>query len=172
MLKITGVILCVTGCCGYGLLKIASWNMALQELNQWILLFQKMKSHIYYQRDTVEEICSRMEQEIYGIGGIYTARAGHSAKARRECSFEEVWKGQMTEWKRESYLSKEVKELICHFTDYIGEQDCELQMSFLDLFINSLIKEKNILEKQIQEKKKPIIAVSMSCGIILSLLLL
>ena len=35
-----------------------------------------------------------------------------------------------------------------------------------------LIKEKNILEKQIQEKKKPIIAVSMSCGIILSLLLL
>ena len=60
MLKITGVIFCVAGCCGYGLVKISSWNRALQEMNQWIVLLEKMKSHICYQRDG---------RKIYGIGG-------------------------------------------------------------------------------------------------------
>lgn len=172
MLKITGVIFCVTGCCGYGLLKIASWNLALKEINQWILLFEKMKSHIRYQRDPLEDICCLMRQDIYGIGGAYVANAGEKAKKQRGSGFEAIWKQEMNQWKKESMLSKEIKELIIRFTDYTGEQDYELQMNFLDLFISNLVREKNAMEKQIQEKKKPVMAISLSGGIMVSLILL
>ena len=172
MLKITGVIFCIAGCCGYGLLKISSWNLALKEINQWILLFEKMKSHIRYQRDPLEDICCLMRQDIYGIGGIYVANAGQKAKIQRELGFERIWKEEMNQWKKESLLSKEIKGLIIHFTDYTGEQDYELQMNFLDLFISNLIRERNVMEMQIQEKKKPVMAISLSGGIMVSLLLL
>lgn len=172
MLKIIGVIFCIAGCCGYGLLKISSWNLALKEINQWILLFEKMKSHIRYQRDPLEDICCLMRQDIYGIGGIYVANAGQKAKIQRGLGFERIWKEEMNQWKKESLLSKEIKGLIIHFTDYTGEQDYELQMNFLDLFISNLIRERNVMEKQIQEKKKPVMAISLSGGIMVSLLLL
>ena len=78
----------------------------------------------------------------------------------------------MNKWKRESLLSKEIKELICRFPDYTGEQDYELQMNYLDLFISTMIREREHMEKQIREKKKPVMAVSLSGGILVSLLLL
>ena len=172
MLKITGVIFCITGCCGYGILKIASWNLALKEINQWILLFEKMKSHIRYQRDPLKDICCLMTQDIYGMGGQYVANVGKRARRQRELGFNEIWEEEMNRWKKESMLPKEIKELIIRFTDYTGEQDYELQMNFLDLFISNLMREKNAMEKQIQEKKKPVIAISLSGGLMVSLLLL
>lgn len=172
MFKITGVILCVSGCAGYGMLKIAGWNKALLELQQWILLFDKIKSCICYQRDRLEEICIRMNQDIYGIGGVYVYRIGEMALEMRSEGFSEIWNSQMELWKRESALPAGIKELICHFSDYIGEQDYELQISILELFISNLIKEKDILEKQIHEKKKPVMAISLISGMVISILLL
>lgn len=172
MLKITGVIFCVAGCCGYGLVKISSWNRALQEMNQWIVLLEKMKSHICYQRDTWEDICCLMNRDIYGLAGKYTALVGKNCRSQRGKTFCEVWKEEMNKWKRESLLSKEIKELICRFPDYTGEQDYELQMNYLDLFISTMIREREHMEKQIREKKKPVMAVSLSGGILVSLLLL
>lgn len=172
MLKITGVILCITGCAGYGMLRIAGWNRALSELEQWILLFEKMKSHIYYQRDRLEEICVQFNQEIYGIGGWYVSRVGEIALEKRTAGFSEIWCKQMELWKKESVLPSKIKELIFHFSDYTGEQDYELQMNFLDMFISNLEKEKSILENQIKEKKKPVMTISVVSGLVISILLL
>ena len=172
MLKITGAILRVFGCAGYGMLKIAGWNKALLELQQWILLFDKMKSYICYQRDGLEEICIRMNRDIYGIGGAYVYRIGEMAFEMRSKGFSEIWNSQMELWKNESTLPAGIKELICHFPEYIGEQDYELQISILELFISNLIKEKDTLEKQICEKKKPVMTISLISGMVISILLL
>jgi len=172
MLKITGVILCVAGCSGYGVLKIANWKKALLELEQWILLFRKMKSHIYYQKDRLEEICVQLNQDIYGLGGYYAAKAGESALEKRTEGFAEIWREQMEVWKIESVLPTKIKELIFHFSDYSKEADYELQMSFLDMFISSLEREKSILENQLQEKRKPVMTMSVAGGLVIAILLL
>lgn len=172
MLKITGVILCIAGCTGYGLLKIANWKKALLELEQWILLFQKMKSHIHYQRDRLEEICVQLNQDMYGLGGYYAAKAGESALEKRTVGFAETWKEQMELWKLESVLPSKIKELIFHFSDYSKEADYELQMSFLDMFVSNLEKEKSILENQLQEKRKPVMTMSVAGGLVIAILLL
>lgn len=172
MLKITGVILCIAGCTGYGLIKVANWNQAIREMEQWILLFEKIKSQIYYQRDMLEEICCQLHQEQYGIAGKYVAVIGKIAREERTKSFSESWREQMKEWEIQSCLPKTVKRMLIQFPNYVGEQDYELQMSYLNLFLDNLIKEKIILEKQIQEKKKPVLAVSLVSGMIISILLL
>jgi len=172
MLKITGAILCIAGCTGYGMLKISTWNRAITELQQWILLFQKVKSRIYYQREIIEEICIHMNQDIYGIGGKYAALIGELSYRERAKGFAEIWKEQMMQWKKESNIPIDTKKMILHFPEYIGEQDYELQISVLELFIGNLIKEKDTLEKRVHEKKKPVMAISIVGGMVISILLL
>ena len=55
MLKISGAILCILGCSGFGILKIAGWKKDLAHLQNWLLLFQRIKSRILYQKEALEE---------------------------------------------------------------------------------------------------------------------
>ena len=45
-------------------------------------------------------------------------------------------------------------------------------MSFLDMFISNLEREKSILENQLQERKKPVMTISIAGGLVISILLL
>lgn len=172
MLKITGVILCVLGCTGYGALKISGWKKALEEFEQWILLFEKMKSHIYYQRDVITDVCCRMEQNIYGLGGRYVAKVGADLQKDRTRGFFDVWSEHMERWDKQSYLPKEIRLLIHDFPDYIGEQNYEQQISYLDFYLERLRNEKKVFEKQVRENQKPVMAISLVSGMAIAILLI
>lgn len=172
MLKITGVILCIAGSIGYGMMKITGWNRAVKELEEWILLFENMKSHISYRRDIIAEVFCRMEEDIYGIGGKYMAAVGRELLNDRSISLIQAWREQMPAWKKMSMLSVEVKNCILSFPEYIGEQECEQQIQRLDFFLHKLYVEKEKMEKELMTKKKPVMAISMAGGITISVLLL
>lgn len=172
MLKITGVILCVAGFTGYGILKIASWNKAMIELEQWILLFEKMKSHIYYRRDIIADVFCKMDEGIYGIGGRYVATVGNDMRADRAKSLISVWEERMSQWECLSSLPVTVKKMILSFPEYVGEQDCEQQIKHLDFYLHRLETEREKMEKEMNSKKKPVMAISLVCGITISILLL
>lgn len=172
MLKITGVILCIAGSVGYGLLKIAGWSKAVREAEEWILLFENMKSQISYRRDIIAEVFCRMEEEIYGIGGKYVAAIGRELLNDRSKGLIQTWEKQMRDWKSISMLPKEVKDCILNFPEYIGEQECEHQMQRLDFFLQKIRMEKEKMEKELLMKKKPVMAISMAGGITISVLLL
>ncbi len=172
MLKITGVILCVLGCTGYGVLKISGWKKALEEFEQWVLLFEKMKSHIYYQRDAIAEVCCRMEQNIYGLGGRYVAKVGDDLQNDRTKSFFEAWNEHMNRWDKLSYLPNEIRLMIRDFPNYIGEQNYEQQISYLEFYLDRLRNEKKVFEKQVREKQKPVMTISFVSGMAIAILLI
>ncbi len=172
MLKITGAILCIMGTTGYGMLKVSGWKRAFDEMEQWILLFEKMKSHIYYHRDVIADICCRMDEKMYGIGGKYVANIGRDVRNDRTKSFCQIWEERMKEWTKDSELPDGIKKIILEFPQYIGEKDYEQQINHLDFFLERLRKEQKNIEKQIFEKKKPVMAVSIISGIAISVLLL
>jgi len=172
VLKIAGVILCITGFTGYGILKITSWNKAMAELEQWILLFEKMKSHIYYRRDIITDIFCKMEEGIFGIGGRYVAAVGKDMRDNRAKSFMLVWEEKMRQWECQSFLPLTVKKMILSFPEYVGEQDCEQQINHLEFYLHRLKTEKEKMEKEIDTKKKPVMAISLVCGITVSILLI
>ncbi len=171
-MKITGVILCVVGSAGYGLMKIAGWNKAIKELEEWILLFENMKSHISYRRDIIAEVFCKMEEDIYGIGGKYMAAVGRELLNDRSKTLIQAWREQMPDWKKRSMLPMEVKNCILSFPEYIGEQECEQQIHRLDFFLHKIHMERDRMEKELITKKKPVMAISMAGGITISVLLL
>ena len=96
MLKISGAFLCIAGCAGYGFLKIKGWKEELKALQQWIFLFQKIKSRIFYQKEPLEESCiwigekekGDLERRNRGMGEAEQAvkkSAGDSAAISRIC---------------------------------------------------------------------------------------
>lgn len=172
MFKIAGVILCIAGSAGYGMLKVSGWKSAVKELEQWILLFEKMKNRIYYRRDIITDIFCRMDEEIYGICGKYVMAVGCEIKMDRSKDVAQAWRERMEEWKKNSMLPGEIKKLLMQFPEYIGEQDYEQQISNLDFYLHKLRREKELLEKELSNKKKPVMAISLVSGIVVPILLL
>lgn len=172
MLKISGVILCIAGSCGYGLMKIAGWNRAVKEMEEWILLFENMKSHIFYRKDIITEVFCQMGEDIYGIGGRFVAEVGRELLNDRRKNLIQTWKEQMIEWKKVSELPAEVKKYILSFPEYIGEQECEQQIQRLEFYLHKMHAEKEKMEKELMKKKKPVMAISMVGGITISVLLM
>lgn len=171
MLKIAGVILCVAGSVGYGMVKIAGWNRAIKELEEWILLFENMKSLIQYRRDIISEVFCGMNKDIYGMGGKYVVAVGQGLQADRTKELMQEWEAQMLQWKKRSALPAEVKKSIMIFPEYLGEQDCEQQMHRLGFYLQRMYAEKEKLEKELNSKKKPVMAISMVGGVTVSILL-
>lgn len=172
MFKIAGVILCVLGSAGYGIMKISDWKRAVHELEEWILLFENVKSQIQFRRDIISEVFCKMDRDIYGIGGKYVAAVGQGLRADRKKSLIQEWEKQMFIWKHITVLPAEVKKAILCFPEYIGEQECEQQIYRLDFFIQKMYVEKEKLEKELMTKKKPVMAISMVGGITISILLM
>ncbi len=172
MFKIAGVILCIAGSTGYGIMKIETWKTAMKEMEQWILLFEKIKSYIYYRRDTITDIFCKMDNEIYGICGKYVTAVGYELRDNRSKDVFLAWKEIMAGWERNSALPGKVKNCLMHFPEYVGEQDYEQQINHLDFFLEMLYREKENLDKELDSKKKPVMAMSLGGGIMVSLLLL
>lgn len=171
MLKLSGAILCIAGFTGYGMLKITGWKQALQELNQWLLIFQKIRSRLFYQKETLEESCLWIgEREESDLGKIIS-RIGERARVDRQTEFSLVWKEEVGAWSRQSMLPLKSREMLQRFPEYVKEADEELQMNLFTLYMEELKLEKADLEKQIQEKQKPILAVSLIGGVMISILL-
>lgn len=172
MLKIAGVILCIAGSVGYGIMKISGWKQAIKELEEWILLFENVKSHIQYRRDIISEVFCRMDKELYGIGGKYVAAVGQGMQADRTKNLIQEWEERMFQWKQTSFLPADIKNSIMAFPEYIGEQDCEQQIHRLDFYLQKLHTKKEKLEKELSSKRKPVMAISMVGGIMVSVLLI
>ncbi len=171
MLKMTGVILCIAGCAGYGFSRIISWKKELEEVYLWILLFQKVKSKILYQRKPLEEICIEMEQENLGICGKMAARVGVQSKQNRLVEFADIWREELEKMEKESFLVGKKRELLYKFPDFVDGQDCSLQENLFSFYMEEWVVEKQKLEELIQEKQKPVLAVSFIGGLIISILL-
>lgn len=172
MLKITGVILCVLGCSGFGALKIAGWKNDFLQLQNWILIFQKMKSRILYHKETLEEDCIWMGEKEENSYGKVLGKIGMRAREERHKEFYSIWKEEMTDWCGRYIQQKQIRRLLLQFPEYAKEADEELQMNLFTFYIEELQKEKEKIKQQIQEKQKPVMALSFLGGIMISILLI
>lgn len=172
MLKISGVILCLLGCTGFGILKIMGWRRDVEHLTHWILLFQKIASHIQYQKETLEESCFRVGQKDRTFPATVLKNIGLRARKERENEFVQIWKEEMDAWCKENLGNKAIEKHLLLFPEYVKEADEQLQTDFLVLYMEELQKEKREMEQRIKEKQKPVMAVSLVVGAMISILLI
>ena len=172
MLKISGAILCVLGCSGFGFLKIAGWKKDLTHLQNWLILFQRLKSRILYQKEALEESCIWIgEKEEEKMGGVLW-KIGMRAREERHLEFAGIWKEELDEWCKRNIQQNAIKEILLQFPEYVKEADEQLQTELFSFYIEELQKEKEKIEQQILEKQKPVMAVSLIGGVMISILLI
>lgn len=172
MLKISGAILCLLGCTGFGTLKIMGWRRDVEHLTHWIFLFQKITSHILYQKETLEESCYRVGQKDRTFPATVLKKIGSRARKEREKEFVQIWKEEMEAWCKENLGNKEITKQLLLFPEYVKEADEQLQTDFMVLYMEELQKEKREMEQRIKEKQKPVMAVSLVAGAMISILLI
>lgn len=171
MLKMTGIVLCVTGSAGYGWLKINGWKKALHEVRIWIMLFQKIKSCLLYQKETLEGGCIWLGGKEESEQGRILARIGSRAREERHKEFGVIWKEEMDAWCKKIFLPGKMQNLLLEFPEYMQEADEQLQVNLFSVYMEELHREEIFLEQQIREQQKPVMAVSFVVGMILSILL-
>lgn len=172
MLKISGVIICMAGCFGFGMLKIGGWKRDVEYLKEWMILFQKIKSRIVYQKETLEESCLRIgEKEGTSVYGVIK-KIGTRAREERQNEFLQIWREEIRAWCAENLNSEEVKKLLLIFPEYVKEADEQLQMELITFYMEDLQKEKKEMEQRMKEKQKPVMAVSLVVGAVISILLI
>ena len=172
MLKILGAILCILGCSGFGISKIAGWKNDLGHLQNWLLLFQRIKSRILYQKEALEESCIWIGEKQEDKIGALLWKIGMRAREERHKEFSGIWTEEVDIWCRQNVQHKNIQELLLQFPEYVKEADEQLQTELFAFYIEELQKEKERIESQIREKQKPVMAVSLIGGIMVSILLL
>lgn len=170
MLKILGVIFCMAGSTGYGWLKVRGWKRSLCEIRIWMMLFQKLKSCLLYQKETLEEGCIWLgEREQVGQGKVL-AGIGKRARGERGKEFLMIWKEEVEAWCKENYMPPRISTLLVSFPEYMQEADEQLQLNLFSVYMEELHREELNLEQQIKESQKPVMAVSLAAGMMLSIL--
>lgn len=172
MLKIYGAILCIFGCSGFGILKIAGWKRDKEHIVNWILLFQKIRSRILYQKETLEEGCIHVGRNENDSRGSVLLRIGMRARGERQMEFSGIWKEEMEQWCAENLGQEAAKEMLLQFPDYVKEADEQLQTELFSFYIEELRKEKEKMEHWIAEKQKPVISIALITGVMIAILLI
>lgn len=171
MLKITGIALCIAGSGGYGWLKVNGWKMALHEIRIWMLLFQKIKSCLLYQKETLESGCIWLGEREESEQGRVLFRIGNRSREERKKEFGMIWKEELDVWCKRTTLPPKVRNLLFQFPEYMQESDEQLQIQLFSSYMEELHREEMLLEQQIREQQKPVMAVSLVVGMMLSILL-
>lgn len=171
MLKIAGIVFCVAGSAGYGWLKVNGWKTSLHEIKTWMVLFQKIKSCLLYQKETLESGCLRIGEKETSKQGSVLAKIGKRAGEERQIEFLVIWREEMELWCKEVALPERIQQILLRFPEYMQEADEQLQMNLFSVYMEELHREEVLLEQQIKEQQKPVMAVSLVAGMMLSILL-
>ena len=171
MLKITGVILCVAGSAGYGWVQIQNWKRILHEIKIWVMLFQKIKSCFLYQKETLENGCIRIgEKEDSGQGSVLVSIGKRACKERQK-EFCSIWQEEIGIWCKRNGMPPKTEQLLMQFPEYMKDADEQLQMELFSIYIEEMHAEEKLMEQRIREQQKPVMAVSLVVGLMLSILL-
>lgn len=171
MLKYVGIVFCVVGSAGYGYVKVNGWKRSLRELRIWIMLFQKLKSCFLYQKETLEEGCIRLGEREQVGQGMVLAGIGKRARQERGKEFLMIWKEEVEIWCKKNPIPERMQSLLMKFPEYMQEADEQLQINLFSVYMEELHREEVLLEQQIREQQKPVMAVSLAAGMMLSILL-
>lgn len=171
MFKIAGVILCVVGSAGYGWTKVVGWKKSLAEIKIWILLFSKIKSCLLYRKETLEMGCVRVGEQEDSKQGNLLVKIGQRARVERQKEFNLIWEEEMIHWCKLCAIPRNMGQLLLRFPEYMKEADEQLQLELFSVYMEEMQREQRLLEQKIREQQKPVMAVSLVLGLMLSILL-
>lgn len=172
MLKLCGVLLLLSGSTGLGWSIKEALQSRLKELYRLREILCTLQNEIVYSRTTMPEACCRMGESLpnpyqEAFLGIHQSMVQNSGEA-----FAEIWKRQMNPCLSQIDISRGDKELLLEFGNCIGQIDNKLQAELVTGYMNRLELSIDRLEKEMSNRCRVIMSLSIMGGLMMTIILL
>ncbi len=172
MLRIIGAVLLMAGCTGSGWLAKERLKKNLDDLYRIRQIFQMFQSEIAYSRAPLPEACLRIgnrSEEPYR-SALLAVREEMTADHGK--SFLDIWNRQIEICMRELSVAEADKRLLRDFGSCIGYMDGMMQTQAVEQYIHKLDLSIGRMEKDMADKCKVIMSLSIMGGLLLAIILL
>lgn len=172
MLKLAGILLLITGCCGLGLNRVAEEKQRIRQLREIRRMILRIQNEMSYGKRTLPEICLLFGQcmdEPYRTAflAIYEELEENGGSG-----FDSIWKEQLEACMRTMPLRREEKDILCYVPEYLGILDERQQAADIGQSLDFLSARIAQAEGGYENRARVIMSVSIMAGIFIVILLL
>ncbi len=170
MLRLLGIACLTVGCTGLGWCWKDRLKKGLEEQYQVWRILKMMENEITYSRAPLPEACLRIAarvQEPYreAFAGIHREMTANCGAA-----FDTVWRGQMEKCTGSSALPAEEKKRLLELGNCVGFMDGQMQAHILEQQIRRLELSIGKQEKEMADKGRVIMSLSIMGGVIIGII--
>lgn len=172
MLRLVGILLLSAGCIGIGWSWRERLKKGLEELYEVCRILKMLQNEIVYSRAPLPEACLRVagrSPEPYRDAFLEIHR---EMLANRGETFDEVWRRQMEACAGRLAVPEEEKRRLMEFGSYVGFLDGQMQAQMLDQHIQRLGRSIERQEKEMGNKGRVIMSLSVMGGLMLAIILI
>ncbi len=172
MLRVIGVLLLMAGSVGTGWSIKEKWKASLEVLYQMRQILEMFQNEIAYSRASLPEACSRIGarvEEPYR-GAFISIR--EEMLANRGLPFDTIWKEEMKKCLEKLPAAGGDKRVFLDFGSCIGYMDGEMQAEAVEQYVHKLNISIERMEKDMWNKYKVIMSLSIMGGLMLAIMLL
>lgn len=172
MLRLLGIFCLSIGCAGLGWSMKDRLKKGLEELYQVRQILKMMQSEITYSRASLPEACLRLagrapEPYREALEGIH-----EEMLANKGTTFDAIWRRQMERCTRRLVLHAEEKRRLLEFGSCVGFMDGQMQAQMLEQYIHRLELSIERQEKDMANKSKVIMSLSIMGGLMIAVILI
>ena len=172
MLHLLGAVLVVIGMVGFGMSYLERERQRISLLEKWEYIMELYLNEIIYKKQPLSLASIEVGRKIQGCEGEVLRRIGEKLGNGMEDFFSEVWKKEWKNILKELELSKEEKELVIQFQTFTGFENEEIQKNMILVQQEKWKKIRERAQDENREKKKIILVLSFSVGMLIVLILL
>lgn len=172
MLRVAGAVLLMTGCIGSGWSAKERLKKNLDDLYRIRQIFQMFQSEIAYSRAPLPEACMRIGNRLEEPYRSALLSVREEMLADHGESFLNIWDRQIGICMRKLSLAEADKRLLLDFGSCIGYIDGKMQTQAVEQYIHKLDISIGRMEKDMADKCKVIMSLSIMGGLLLAIILL
>lgn len=172
MLRVAGAVLLMAGCIGSGWSAKERLKKNLDDLYRIRQIFQMFQSEIAYSRAPLPEACMRIGNRLEEPYRSALLSVREEMLADHGKSFLDIWDRQIGICMRKLSLVEADKRLLLDFGSCVGYIDGKMQTQAVEQYIHKLDISIGRMEKDMADKCKVIMSLSIMGGLLLAIILL
>ena len=172
MMKLSGALLLVLGCAGFGWCTCRDMERHIGQLHLLSRAFSMLESEVGYSRATLPEGLIRVGNRLGGRLGECFINVGKKAQGPEGITFAAAWDAEVAGFLNETCLDKKEEELLLSFPGFTGFVDGQMQLISLEQFGKEIRRAEEKARKETESRKKAVLSVSMAGGLLIAILLI
>lgn len=172
MLQVLGSLFIIMGTLGLGIRYLDKERQRVHFLEKWEYITELFISEVTYHKQPLSLASIEIGKKIGGTEGERLKIIGERIRDGDQHSFSEIWNKEWSGALKKIPLKREEKIMVLEFSVFIGFENQEMQEKMLISQREKWKKVRERAQEEGQEKRKIVMLLSFSIGILIVLILL